>query len=284
MAIQPISNNSQQNNIYALSSATIIGTAGAFAGYNYAPRAAKNMDEFLGLSADQFSRTLENIERSNPKLLLESMPLISAKLAIETPKERLQYIFPNDKILVTDLATEISKQEAASEKSVKAISNFVKAISKKKGEELSLSDYFKELKDKKVLNEELADSMILDLKEIVGEEGFNAKLVVDDDFIALFKEYENKVKGVSKEDIKFLKDLLKLKKGDYVYKSDALEAVKQQTKPKLKAFVEELKNQVPFDSIKKYIPRVNKAKWAAIIGGSAAAITALGVKIFKENN
>ena len=66
--------------------------------------------QFLNLNADTFSRTLENMQKRNPKLYLDSMPLISAKLALEVPDQRLNYIFQGDKLSVAVLTEEISKQ------------------------------------------------------------------------------------------------------------------------------------------------------------------------------
>ena len=283
MAIQSVNNNSQQNNLYALYSGAIAGTAGAFAGNYFAPRVAKNMDEFLHLDAENFSQTMGNMQSRNPELYLKNYPLISAKLAIEVPDIRLEQIFENDKISVAELK-EATKYQEKHIKEVKTNANkFFKSLSNKKGKSITLAEYFEQLKNKKIMPENAIDIIAEDIKDTVGEERLKEKIKIDDKFLKSLKEKYNLSIKAEQENINFLNQLIKLEKEGFVYKEDAVAASKKQVKAELDNLITEIKKVVSYDSIKKYIPKKSAAKWAAITGIGAGVLTAGVVKLFGIN-
>ena len=59
-----------------------------------------------------------------------------------------------------------------------------------------------------------------------------------------------------------------------------LESAKKDFKPIINNVLQDLS----FDSIKKYVPQTGKTKWALITGGAAAIISAACVKLFGNKN
>ncbi len=285
MTIQGINNNkSQQNNIYAASSGTIAGVAGAFAGYNFAPKAANSIDELLAASNDTFVKTMDNMQTKAPEEYVKNYQLVGAKMAMDTPEYRANELFKGDKISITDFNKKVEEMEQGLKQESENIENLIKSLSDKKGKSISLAEYFEEIKANKVLSEEAANYIAEDLKAALGEENFKTKLTIDDELIDFFKTQQKQSIAIGEEEVQFYKNIGALNKDGFIHKTDVISKLKHDAKPHLEAYIAEVKKAISFESIKKYIPREGQGKWAAIAGISAAAITAMIVKLFGKNN
>lgn len=272
------SSNKTQNNIYALSAATITGTAGAIAGYKFAPREAKNLNELINSSTDVFCSTLDNMQTKNPTLYVQNYPLISARANIKGLEYRINNAFPGDKISIEDLKKQITKQEKAIQKNKAKSQEIFKELSGKKGQNISIADYYKLLEQKKVLPEDILNTFREDIINTIGEETFNLKQPINDEMLETFRTYNATAENISQKEISMYRKFLKLELNGFVHKDEMLSSAKEDIKP----ITESLTKNLSFDAIKKYIPQKGQMKWAGIIGSGAALLTAIGVKIFSD--
>lgn len=273
--------NRTQNNIMAASAAICAGTAGAITGSACAPRAAKNMEELLNSSTDVFCKTIDNMQ--NTKSLdnfSKSWALIPAKGVTDSVEIRLNNAFPGDKISVKDFKQQLAKQEKDIKNAGEKINNFIDSIAKKNGQNMSLEEYFKEIVKKDILPENLVNIAKENIINIIGEDGYKAPNPINDATIDMFKSSRDIAINITNQEITLYKNLLKVEKNGILHKKDMVEAAKKDIKP----IIDNMLNNVSFESIKKFVPQTGKTKWALITGGVSAAIAAAGVKLFGNKN
>lgn len=152
MHIYPVQNkdNRAQNNIMAISTGICAGTAGAFAGSTYAPRAAKNLDELLNGNSDVFYKTIDNMQNAKSlDAVAKSWGLIPARAVLDNLEVRINNAFPGDKISSANFKQQLTKQEKTAKNANKKIDAFINYLTNKKGQNISLEEYFNEIKKKR---------------------------------------------------------------------------------------------------------------------------------------
>ena len=279
MSVNSIQNsdNRVQNNIMAASAGICAGTAGALAGYNFAPRAAKNMDELLQSKPDIFCKTIDNMQ--NAKYLeayAKSWSLIPAKASLDSLEIRLNNAFPGDKIPAKDFNKQLKKQEKQVKEAGKKIDSFISDMTKKKGTNMSLEDYFKELSKREILPENIIKTVKESIVNIIGEDGYKTANPIDDSTTDMFKSSKDIALNISNQELKLYKNLSKVEKNGILFKKDMLESAKKDIKP----IIDSMLTNISFNDVKRFIPKVAQSKWALITGGVSALITAAGVKLF----
>lgn len=279
MAIQPVQNNSQ-NNIYALSAGTIAGVCGAFAGYNYAPRYANNLDELMKSSSDVFCKTMENMQIKSPTKYLSNYPLIAARACNDGVEYKINKAFRGNDTKVSTVERKIKTQEKKINASNKRVDKFIETLISKYGENMSIEDYFTELKKSKIYPDDIVEILKTDVLETLGEKDFKIKSPVNEDMIKSFIKSKEIANNVAKDEIDMYKNFLKLEKDGVIKKSDMLASAKKDVKP----IVNKMLERVSFDNVKRFVPKKGQAKWAAIAGSTAAILTAGCVKLFGDKN
>lgn len=278
MTIQPVQNNSQ-NNIYALSAGTIAGACGAFAGYNYAPRYANNLNELIN-SSDVFDKTMINMQTKSPITYISNYPLYGAKIYNDGVEYNINKIFPGDNIDVSVIKEKIKTQETKINNANKKVDAFIETLISKYGENMSMEDYFTELKKSEVYPEKIVKIIEADAKKVLGEKDFKIKSPVNEDMVNSFSRGKELANKLAKDEIEMYKNFLNLEKDGVIKKSDMLASAKKDTKP----IVDMLLEKISFNNIKRFVPQKGQAKWAAIAGSAAAIIAAGCVKLFGDKN
>lgn len=279
MSINPIQSSEKrtQNNIMAVSAGICAGTAGAVTGYNFAPRAAKNLDELLQGKPDVFCKTIDNMQNAKSiEALTKSWALIPAKASYDSLEIRLNNAFPGDKISAQDFKTQLNTQEKQVKEAGTKIDTFIKDITNKKGTNFSLEQYFDEINKRDILPKNITDIVKESIIDTIGEDGFKAQTPVDDAAIDIFKSSRDIALNISKKELELYKNLAKVEKNGVLLKKDMLDSAKKDIKP----IIDDILTNVSFEDIRKFVPKTGQLKWASIIGGASALIATAGVKIF----
>lgn len=273
--------NKTQNNLTALASGICVGTAGAITGYNIAPRAAKNMDELLNSSSDVFYKTVDNLQNAKDlDALKNAFAIIPARGANDNIEARLNSIFPGDKISAKDFKKELKTQEKQIKTARTKINDFIDDLTKKKGTNMSLEEYFNILAEKEILPEKTIPIIKQSIVDVIGEDGYKAKTPIDDNMIDVYKSSRDIALNISQKELDLYKNLQKVEKDGVLLKKDMIASAKKDLKP----IINDMLTGVSFNDIKEFVPRVAKAKWAAITGGAAGVISAACVKLFGNKN
>lgn len=283
MAIYPIQpkDNRTQNNIMAISTGICAGTAGAIAGSTYAPRAAKNLDELLNANSDVFFKTIDNMQNTKSlDAVSKSWGLIPARAVLDNLEVRINNAFPGDKISSTDFKQQLIKQEKDAKNANKKIDAFINYLTNKKGKNISLEEYFNEIKKRDILPENIINIVKKDIVEAIGEDGYKAPNPINDTTIDMFKSSRDIAINVTNKELELYKNLAKVEKNGFLHKKDMLESAKKEIKP----VIDNMLQDFSFDSVKKFVPQTGKTKWALITGGAAALISAACVKLFGNKN
>ena len=283
MAIYPIQpkDNRTQNNIMAISTGICAGTAGAIAGSTYAPRAAKNLDELLNANSDVFFKTIDNMQNTKSlDAVSKSWGLIPARAVLDNLEVRINNAFPGDKISSTDFKQQLTKQEKTAKNANKKIDTFINYLTNKKGQNISLEEYFNEIKKRDILPENIINIVKKDIVEAIGEDGYKAPNPINDTTIDMFKSSRDIAINVTNKELELYKNLAKVEKNGFLHKKDMLESAKKEIKP----VIDNMLQDFSFDSVKKFVPQTGKTKWALITGGAAALISAACVKLFGNKN
>lgn len=283
MAIYPIQpkDNRTQNNIMAISTGICAGTAGAIAGSTYAPRAAKNLDELLNANSDVFFKTIDNMQNTKSlDAVSKSWGLIPARAVLDNLEVRINNAFPGDKISSTDFKQQLIKQEKDAKNANKKIDTFINYLTNKKGQNISLEEYFNEIKKRDILPENIINIVKKDIVDAIGEDGYKAPNPINDTTIDMFKSSRDIAINVTKKELELYKNLAKVEKNGFLHKKDMLESAKKEIKP----VIDNMLQDFSFDSVKKFVPQTGKTKWALITGGAAALISAACVKLFGNKN
>ena len=283
MAIYPIQpkDNRTQNNIMAISTGICAGTAGAIAGSTYAPRAAKNLDELLNANSDVFFKTIDNMQNTKSlDAVSKSWGLIPARAVLDNLEVRINNAFPGDKISSTDFKQQLIKQEKDAKNANKKIDAFINYLTNKKGQNISLEEYFNEIKKRDILPENIINIVKKDIVEAIGEDGYKAPNPINDTTIDMFKSSRDIAINVTNKELELYKNLAKVEKNGFLHKKDMLESAKKEIKP----VIDNMLQDFSFDSVKKFVPQTGKTKWALITGGAAALISAACVKLFGNKN
>lgn len=283
MAIYPIqpNDNRTQNNIMAISTGICAGTAGAIAGSTYAPRAAKNLDELLNANSDVFFKTIDNMQNTKSlDAVSKSWGLIPARAVLDNLEVRINNAFPGDKISSTDFKQQLIKQEKDAKNANKKIDTFINYLTNKKGQNISLEEYFNEIKKRDILPENIINIVKKDIVEAIGEDGYKAPNPINDTTIDMFKSSRDIAINVTNKELELYKNLAKVEKNGFLHKKDMLESAKKEIKP----VIDNMLQDFSFDSVKKFVPQTGKTKWALITGGAAALISAACVKLFGNKN
>lgn len=283
MHIYPVQNkdNRAQNNIMAISTGICAGTAGAFAGSTYAPRAAKNLDELLNANSDVFYKTIDNMQNAKSlDAVAKSWGLIPARAVLDNLEVRINNAFPGDKISSTDFKQQLTKQEKTAKNANKKIDTFINYLTNKKGQNISLEEYFNEIKKRDILPENIINIVKKDIVEAIGEDGYKAPNPINDTTIDMFKSSRDIAINVTNKELELYKNLAKIEKNGFLHKKDMLESAKKEIKP----VIDNMLQDFSFDSVKKFVPQTGKTKWALITGGAAAIISAACVKLFGNKN
>lgn len=283
MHIYPVQNkdNRAQNNIMAISTGICAGTAGAIAGSTYAPRAAKNLDELLNANSDVFYKTIDNMQNTKSlDAVSKSWGLIPAKALLDNLEVRINNAFPGDKISSADFKQQLIKQEKDAKNANKKIDAFINYLTNKKGQNISLEEYFNEIKKRDILPENIINIVKKDIVDAIGEDGYKAPNPINDTTIDMFKSSRDIAINVTNKELDLYKNLTKVEKNGVLHKKDMLESAKKEIKP----VVDNMLQDFSFDSVKKFVPQTGKTKWALITGGAAAIISAACVKLFGNKN
>lgn len=283
MAIYPIQpkDNRTQNNIMAISTGICAGTAGAIVGSTYAPRAAKNLDELLNANSDVFFKTIDNMQNTKSlDAVSKSWGLIPARAVLDNLEVRINNAFPGDKISSTDFKQQLIKQEKDAKNANKKIDTFINYLTNKKGQNISLEEYFNEIKKRDILPENIINIVKKDIVEAIGEDGYKAPNPINDTTIDMFKSSRDIAINVTNKELELYKNLAKVEKNGFLHKKDMLESAKKEIKP----VIDNMLQDFSFDSVKKFVPQTGKTKWALITGGAAALISAACVKLFGNKN
>lgn len=283
MAIYPIQHkdNRTQNNIMAISTGICAGTAGAIAGAKYAPRAAKNLDELLNANSDVFFKTIDNMQNTKSlDAVSKSWGLIPARAVLDNLEVRINNAFPGDKISSTDFKQQLIKQEKDAKNANKKIDAFINYLTNKKGQNISLEEYFNEIKKRDILPENIINIVKKDIVDAIGEDGYKAPNPINDTTIDMFKSSRDIAINVTKKELELYKNLAKVEKNGFLHKKNMLESAKKEIKP----VIDNMLQDFSFDSVKKFVPQTGKTKWALITGGAAALISAACVKLFGNKN
>ena len=283
MAIYPIQpkDNRTQNNIMAISTGICAGTAGAIAGSTYAPRAAKNLDELLNANSDVFFKTIDNMQNTKSlDAVSKSWGLIPARAVLDNLEVRINNALPGDKISSTDFKQQLIKQEKDAKNANKKIDTFINYLTNKKGQNISLEEYFNEIKKRDILPENIINIVKKDIVEAIGEDGYKAPNPINDTTIDMFKSSRDIAINVTNKELELYKNLAKVEKNGFLHKKDMLESAKKEIKP----VIDNMLQDFSFDSVKKFVPQTGKTKWALITGGAAALISAACVKLFGNKN
>lgn len=283
MHIYPVQNkdNRAQNNIMAISTGICAGTAGAFAGSTYAPRAAKNLDELLNANSDVFYKIIDNMQNAESlDAASKSWGLIPARAVLDNLEVRINNAFPGDKISSTDFKQQLTKQEKTAKNANKKIDAFINYLTNKKGQNISLEEYFNEIKKRDILPENIINIVKKDIVEAIGEDGYKAPNPINDTTIDMFKSSRDIAINVTNKELELYKNLAKIEKNGFLHKKDMLESAKKEIKP----VIDNMLQDFSFDSVKKFVPQTGKTKWALITGGAAAIISAACVKLFGNKN
>lgn len=272
--------NKTQNNLTALASGICVGTAGAITGYNIAPRAAKNMDQLLNSSSDVFYKTVDNMQNAKDlNVLRNAFTIIPAKSINDNIEARLNAIFPGDKISAKDFKKQLKSQEKQIKTARANIDKFIEDITKKKGTNMSLEEYFNTLAEKEILPKKTIPIIKQSIVNVIGEDGYKEKTPIDDNMIDVYKSSRDIALQITNDEIKMYKNLQKVEKDGVLLKKDMIASAKKDLKP----IINNMLTGVSFNDIKEFIPRFAKAKWAAITGVSAGVISAACVKLFGGN-
>lgn len=283
MAIYPIQSkdNRAQNNIMAISTGICAGTAGAIAGSKYAPRAAKNLDDLLYGNSDVFYKTIDNMQNTKSlDAISKSWGLVPARAVLDNLEVRINNAFPGDKISSADFQQQLTKQEKVAKNANKKIDAFIKYLTNKKGQNISLEEYFNEIKKRDILPENIINIVKKDIVEAIGEDGYKAPNPINDTTIDMFKSSRDIAINVTNKELELYKNLAKIEKNGFLHKKDMLESAKKEIKP----VIDNMLHDFSFDSVKKFVPQTGKTKWALITGGAAAIISAACVKLFGNKN
>lgn len=283
MHIYPVQNkdNRAQNNIMAISTGICAGTGGAIAGSTYAPRAAKNLDELLNANSDVFYKTIDNMQNAKSlDAVAKSWGLIPARAVLDNLEVRINNAFPGDKISSTDFKQQLIKQEKDAKNANKKIDAFINYLTNKKGQNISLEEYFNEIKKRDILPENIINIVKKDIVEAIGEDGYKAPNPINDTTIDMFKSSRDIAVNVTNKELELYKNLAKIEKNGFLHKKDMLESAKKEIKP----VIDNMLHDFSFDSVKKFVPQTGKTKWALITGGAAAIISAACVKLFGNKN
>ena len=283
MAIYPIQpkDNRTQNNIMAISTGICAGTAGAIAGSTYAPRAAKNLDELLNANSDVFFKTIDNMQNTKSlDAVSKSWGLIPARAVLDNLEVRINNAFPGDKISSTDFKQQLIKQEKDAKNANKKIDAFINYLTNKKGKNISLEEYFNEIKKRDILPENIINIVKKDIVDAIGEDGYKAPNPINNTTIDMFKYSKDKAINVTNKELELYKNLAKIEKNGFLHKKDMLESAKKEIKP----VIDNMLHDFSFDSVKKFVPQTGKTKWALITGSAAALISAACVKLFGNKN
>ena len=283
MHIYPVQNkdNRAQNNIMAISTGICAGTGGAIAGSTYAPRAAKNLDELLNANSDVFYKTIDNMQNAKSlDAVAKSWGLIPARAVLDNLEVRINNAFPGDKISSTDFKQQLIKQEKDAKNANKKIDAFINYLTNKKGQNISLEEYFNEIKKRDILPENIINIVKKDIVDAIGEDGYKAPNPINDSTIDMFKSSRDIAINVTNKELELYKNLAKIEKNGFLHKKDMLESAKKEIKP----VVDNMLQDFSFDSVKKFVPQTGKTKWALITGGAAAIISAACVKLFGNKN
>lgn len=283
MHIYPVQNkdNRAQNNIMAISTGICAGTGGAIAGSTYAPRAAKNLDELLNANSDVFYKTIDNMQNAKSlDAVAKSWGLIPARAVLDNLEVRINNAFPGDKISSTDFKQQLIKQEKDAKNANKKIDAFINYLTNKKGQNISLEEYFNEIKKRDILPENIINIVKKDIVEAIGEDGYKAPNQINDSTIDMFKSSRDIAINVTNKELELYKNLAKIEKNGFLHKKDMLESAKKEIKP----VIDNMLHDFSFDSVKKLVPQTGKTKWALITGGAAALISAACVKLFGNKN
>lgn len=279
MAIYPIQHkdNRAQNNIMAISTGICAGTAGAIVGSKYAPRAAKNLEDLLYGNSDVFYKTIDNMQNTKSlDTISKSWGLIPAKAVLDNLEVRINNAFPGDKISSADFKQQLSKQEKAAKNANKKIDTFINYLTNKKGQNISLEEYFNEIKKRDILPENIINIVKKDIVDAIGEDGYKAPNPINDSTIDMFKSSRDIAINVTNKELELYKNLAKVEKKGFLHKKDMLESTKKEIKP----VIDNMLHDFSFDSVKKFVPQTGKTKWALITGSAAAIISAACVKFF----
>ncbi len=272
--------NKTQNNLTALASGICVGTAGAITGYNIAPRAAKNMDQLLNSSSDVFYKTVDNLQNAKDlDALKNAFAIIPARGANDNIEARLNSIFPGDKISAKDFKKELKTQEKQIKTARTKINDFIDDLTKKKGTNMSLEEYFNILAEKEILPEKTIPIIKQSIIDVIGEDGYKAPNNIDDEAIEMYKSTRDIALNISQKELDLYKNLQKVEKDGVLLKKDMIASAKKDLKP----IINDMLTGVSFNDIKEFVPRVAKAKWAAITGISVGVISAACVKLFGGN-
>lgn len=283
MHIYPVQNkdNRAQNNIMAISTGICAGTAGAIAGSTYAPRAAKNLDELLNANSDVFYKTIDNMQNTKSlDAVSKSWGLIPARAVLDNLEVRINNAFPGDKISSAEFKQQLIKQEKDAKNANKKIDAFINYLTNKKGQNISLEEYFNEIKKRDILPENIINIVKKDIVEAIGEDGYKAPNQINDTTIDMFKSSRDIAINVTNKELELYKNLAKIEKNGFLHKKDMLESAKKEIKP----VIDNMLHDFSFDSVKKFVPQTGKTKWALITGGAAALISAACVKLFGNKN
>lgn len=283
MHIYPVQNkdNRAQNNIMAISTGICAGTAGAIAGSTYAPRAAKNLDELLNANSDVFYKTIDNMQNTKSlDAVSKSWGLIPARAVLDNLEVRINNAFPGDKISSAEFKQQLIKQEKDAKNANKKIDAFINYLTNKKGQNISLEEYFNEIKKRDILPENIINIVKKDIVEAIGEDGYKAPNPINDTTIDMFKSSRDIAVNVTNKELELYKNLAKIEKNGFLHKKDMLESAKKEIKP----VIDNMLHDFSFDSVKKFVPQTGKTKWALITGGAAAIISAACVKLFGNKN
>lgn len=283
MHIYPVQNkdNRAQNNIMAISTGICAGTGGAIAGSTYAPRAAKNLDELLNANSDVFYKTIDNMQNAKSlDAVAKSWGLIPARAVLDNLEVRINNAFPGDKISSTDFKQQLTKQEKTAKNANKKIDTFINYLTNKKGQNISLEEYFNEIKKRDILPENIINIVKKDIVEAIGEDGYKAPNPINDSTIDMFKSSRDIAINVTNKELELYKNLSKIEKNGFLHKKDMLKSAKKEIKP----VIDNMLHDFSFDSVKKFVPQTGKTKWALITGGAAAIISAACVKLFGNKN
>ena len=275
------SDNRVQNNIMAASAAIGAGTAGAIAGSKYAPRTAKNLDELLNGNSDVFYKTIDNMQNTKSlDAISKSRKLIPARAVLDNLEVRINNAFPGDKISSADFKQQLIKQEKDAKNANKKIDAFINYLTNKKGQNISLEEYFNEIKKRDILPENIINIVKKDIVDAIGEDGYKAPNPINNTTIDMFKYSKDKAINVTNKELELYKNLAKIEKNGFLHKKDMLESAKKEYKP----IIHNMLQDFSFDSVKKFVPQTGKTKWALITGSTAALISAACVKLFGNKN
>lgn len=275
------SDNRVQNNIMAASAAICAGTAGAIAGSKYAPRTAKNLDELLNGNSDVFYKTIDNMQNTKSlDAISKSWKLIPARAVLDNLEVRINNAFPGDKISSADFKQQLIKQEKDAKNANKKIDAFINYLTNKKGQNISLEEYFNEIKKRDILPENIINIVKKDIVDAIGEDGYKAPNPINNTTIDMFKYSKDKAINVTNKELELYKNLAKIEKNGFLHKKDMLESAKKEYKP----IIHNMLQDFSFDSVKKFVPQTGKTKWALITGSAAVLISAACVKLFGNKN